>query len=123
MKRRFRYIFSSVIILSLLGLGMNIGISCPNVKYHKETELVSSSNSTIKESKCFYYNQYLDITVTELITKLWSNEYILYFNQKVSVKLISLTKMFCEREPVYLVFNKSYTPRKSIHDYPFYSWC
>ena len=118
MKRRFKYILSSLIFLSLIGLGENISISCPNVKYYKETELVSTTNTKGKDSKCFYYNQYLDVTATNLNIKLWSNEYILYYNQRVNVKLISQTNMFSEISPFNLLINKSYIPRKSIEYHP-----
>ncbi len=43
MKLRFKYIISSLILLSLIGLGENIFISCPDVKYYKETEWVSTA--------------------------------------------------------------------------------
>lgn len=118
MKRQFRYIISSFIILSLIGLGTGKAISLPNVKYYKETELVSKATSAAKESKCHYYSQYLDVTVDELITKLWSDKYILYYNHKISVQLISLKKLFSEREPIFRLFNKNYTPRNSTENHP-----
>ena len=103
--------------MSLIGLGENISISCPNVKYYKETELVRTTNPKGQESKCFYNNQYIDVTATNLNLKLWSNECILYYNQRVNVKLISQTNIFCEISPINLIINKSYIPRKSIENH------
>lgn len=117
MKRQFRLILSSLILLSLIGLGENIFVSCPNVKYYKETELVRTTNTKVQDSKCFYNNQFVDASATNLNIKLWSKEYILYYNQKVNVKLISQTNMFCEISPINLIINKSYIPRKSIENH------
>ncbi|NOQ25879.1 MAG: hypothetical protein GQ564_11000 [Bacteroidales bacterium] len=117
MKRRFKFILSSIIIISLIGLGENIFISCPNVKYYKETEWLSTSNPKGQDSICFYNNQYIDVVTTNLNIKLWSNEYILYYNQKVNVKLISQTNMLFEITPINLIINKSYIPRKSIENH------
>lgn len=118
MIRRFKYILSFLILLSLIVLGENISISCPNVKYYKETELVITTSAKDKESKCFYYNQYLEVTATNLIIKPWSKEYILFYNQSVDVKIISQTNLFCELSPFNLRINKSYIPRKSIEYHP-----
>ncbi|MGM0408737.1 MAG: hypothetical protein ACQERU_12195 [Bacteroidota bacterium] len=118
MRRRFIYILSSLILLSLTGLGEDISISCPNVKHYKETELVITTNTKGSDSKCFYYNQYSDVTATNLNTKLWSNEYILYYNQRMAVKIISQTNLFREIRPINLLINQSYIPRKSIEYYP-----
>ena len=117
MKRRFKFILSFVILLSIIGLGENISISCPNVKYYKETEWVSTTNPKGKNSKCFYNIKSLDVEPTNLNIELWSNEYILYYNKKVNVKLISQTNMFCEISPINLIINKSYIPRKSIENH------
>lgn len=104
--------------MSLIGLGENISISCPNAKYYRETELVNTTNTKEKDSKCFYYNQYLDITATNLNIKLWSNEYILYCNQRVDVHIISQTNLFCAISPFLLLINKTYIPRQSIEYHP-----
>jgi hypothetical protein len=96
---------------------VNSSISCPKVKYVKETEWVGTTNPKGQDSKCFYINLNLDITVTNLNTKLWSNEYILYYNQRVIVKLISQANTFCEISPINLILNKSFFPRKSIENH------
>ncbi len=114
MKRRFRYILSTLILLSLIGLGENIPISCPNVNYNKETEFVSTTNTNEKDSECFYYNHPLDVTATNLNIKLWSNEYILYYNQRVDIKYISRLSLFYEISPFNLLINRANIPRKSI---------
>lgn len=114
MKRRFKFILPSIIILSLIGFWENSFISCSNVKYYKETEWVNATNTLEKDSKCFYYNQDLDIASTNLNIKLWSNEYILYYNQRVDVKIISQSNVFCEIRQYNLLINKSNNPRKSI---------
>ena len=113
MKHRFIYILSSLIILGLIGLGENISISCQDVKYYKETEWVTTSNTKVDNSNCFNYSQCIDCTTIYFKIKLWSNEHILYYNQRVNVKLISQTNIFCEISPN-LIINKSYIPRKSI---------
>jgi hypothetical protein len=118
LKRRFKFILPSLIILSLIGFGENSFISCPNIKYYKETEWVNTTNSIEKHSKCFYYNQYLDVAATNLNVKLWSTEYIKYYNLRVNVKLISQTNLFYEISPFNLLINKSYIPRKSIEYHP-----
>lgn len=114
MKRRFKFILPSLIILSLIGFGVNSSISCPKVKYYKETEWASTTNPKGQDSKCFYNIKSLDVVATNLNTELWSNECILYYNQIVNVKLISQTNIFCEISPINLIINKSYIPRKSI---------
>ena len=96
---------------------MNSSISCPNVKYVKETEWVNTGNPKGKVTNCFYYNRYLNVAAEHLNIKPWSNEYILYYNQRVNVKLISQINMFCEISPINLIINKSYIPRKSIENH------
>ena len=118
MKRRFTYILSFLIFLSLTGPGKNISTSCPKVNYDKGTELVSTTNTNEKDSNCFYYNQYSDVTAENLSIQLWANEYILCYNQKVDVKIISQTNLFCEISSFNFLINKSYLPRKSIEYHP-----
>ena len=119
MIHKFKYILSFLLLLSLIGLGENISDSNPNVKNIKETELVSKTNLNEKESKCFNYNQNIDVTTTILNIKPWSNENIICYNRKTSVNLISLKKMFCEIDLINLIINKSYIPRKSIENHIF----
>ena len=108
-----------MLLLSLIGLGENIFDSNSKVKYIKETELVSKTNLNEKESKCFNYNQYIDVTTTILNIKPWSNDYIICYNHKMSVHLISLKKIFCEIDLINLIINKSFFPRKSIENHIF----
>lgn len=117
MKLRFKLILPSLIILSLIGFGWNSSNSCSNVKYYKETECVNTSNPEVKDLKCFYINHYLNAAAINLNIKLWPNEYILYYNQITTVKLISQTNRFCEIIPINLIINKSYIPRKSIENH------
>jgi len=116
---KFKYILSFLLLLSLIGLGENIFDCNPRVKYIKETELVSKTNLNEKESICFNYHQNIDVTTTILNIKSWSNEYILCYNHKISVHLISLKKMFCEIDLINLIINKSFFPRKSIENHFF----
>jgi len=116
---KFKYILSFLLLLSLIGLGENISDSNPRIKYIKETELVSKTNLNEKESTCFNYNQYFDETDAILNKEPWSNESILYYNQKESVKFIFLTKISCEIDLINLIINKSYIPRKSIENHNF----
>jgi len=114
LKSRFKFILSSLIILSLIGFGLNSIISCPRVKSIKETEWVNTSNLKGKVTNCFYYSRYLNIAAEHLNIKTWSNEYILYYNQSINIKLISQINRFYEISPINLLINKSYIPRKSI---------
>ena len=95
MKIHFKYFFSTLIILSLLGFGEKTSISCFNVENIKQTELVNTVNSNEKVSRCYIFSQYLYSAVSILIIKSWSDDYALIFNQKVSVKLKSQVKLFC----------------------------
>lgn len=114
MQPRIKNILFSIILLSLIAIGENISISSPNVKYYKETELVNTTNTKENNSECFYYNQDSGVTPANLNNKLWSNEYILYYNQRLNVKIISQTNHFCEIRPFNLPLNRPYIPRKSI---------
>ena len=120
MIHRFKYILSFLLLLSLIGLGEYISEFNPKVKYRKETEWVSKTNLNEKESKCFSYSQYIFDTDVILKIESWSNEDILYYNQKVNVQLISLTKIFCEIDLINLIINKLYIPRKSIESHNFF---
>jgi hypothetical protein len=95
-------------------LGEDICISCPNVKYYKETERVNTTNSEVDESKCFYYNQNTVNAATNLDIKLWSRECISYYNQRMVVSIISQTNLYCDISPIHLLNNRLYIPRKFI---------
>ena len=92
----------------------DISISCPNVKYYKETEWVSKTKPKGSDSKCFYNIKSLDATGKNLNITQWSNEYILYYNRRVNIKFISQASTFFGISPINLIINKSYIPRKSI---------
>ncbi len=117
MTSRFKYTLSFVLLLSLIGLGQDIFISCPEVKNYVETELLNTTNEQEKDSSCFYYYQDYDVAITDLNVQLWSDECILYYNRKVDVKIISRTKLFSEISPFNLLINKSYFPRNSIEQH------
>lgn len=119
MIHKFKYILSFLLLLSLIGLGENISDSNLKAKYIKETEWVSKTSLNEKESKCFNYKQDIDNTDAILNIEPWSNEHILYFNQKERVKFISLTKIACEIDQIILIINKSYIPRISIENHNF----
>lgn len=119
LNHKLKYILSFLLFLSLAGLGENISISVSNVKHSKETEWVSKTNLNAKESKSFYYNLSIDHTATILDLTPWSIECILFYNQKLNVKLITLTRKFCEIDLISLIINKSYFPRKSIEIHNF----
>ena len=106
------------IILSLFGFVGGSANSSLNVKYYKETEWVKTSNPVEKDSKCFFTSFYLNVTIEPINVKPWSADTILHFNEKVRVKLISQLKTHHKRDPIHLLVNKSYFPRKSIDDYP-----
>ncbi|MEN8905403.1 MAG: hypothetical protein ABF289_05540 [Clostridiales bacterium] len=85
-----------------------------NVRYYKETEWLKTGNVVEKDSKCFFHNFYLNVAAEPLNVKPWSDDYILHFNEIVRVKLISQIKTYSQRDPMILMMNKSYIPRKSI---------
>jgi len=117
LRLRFKIVLPTLIILSLIGFVSDSANSGFNIKYYKETEWLKTSNSTQKDSKCFFYSCYLDVNVVPLIIKPWSDDYILYFNEKVRIKLISQIKTYRKRDPMILMMNKSYIPRKSIETF------
>lgn len=119
MRLRFKIVLPSLIILSLIGFVGYSSISCPNVKYYKETEWLKTSYPTEKDSKCVYYSFYLNDATEPLKVKPWPINCILHFNQKVRVKLITQIKTYRKREPMVLMINKSYIPRKSIENHNF----
>lgn len=117
MKIHFKHILSTIIILSLLGLGENTFISCFNVKYIKQTELVNIVNSHERVSRSYHFSQYIHSAVTILKIKSWSNDYTLIFNQKVNIKLKSQGKLFCTVASLNLIINELIAPRKSIENH------
>lgn len=118
MRLRFKIVLPTLIILSLIGFVGGSANSSLNVKYHKETEWVKTTNLIEKDSKCFFCNFCLNVTVEPVNVQTWSDYYIVHFNEKVRVKLISQIKTNRKRDSINLLINKSYTPRKSIGEYP-----
>jgi len=114
LKQQFKYILSSLIVLSLIGLGENISINCPNVKYYKETEWVSESNPVSSDSNCFDYSEYFAGATTNSNIKLWTVEHILYYNNNVNVIFISQTNTLVEIKPFNILISRIHSPRKSI---------
>jgi len=112
LRLRFKIVLPTLIILSLIGFvgDSSIGLS---VRYYKETEWLKTSNPAEKDSKSFFCNFYLKTAIEPLNVKPWSDDYILHFNEIVRVKLISQIKTYRKRDPMILMINKSYTPRKS----------
>lgn len=98
-------------------MGSNANSSL-NVRYYKETEWVKTTNLVEKDSKCCFSDFYLNVAVEPLNVNPWSDDYILYFNEQMRVKLISQLKSYGKRDPINLLINKSYIPRKSTKDYP-----
>ena len=117
LKISFKHILSFLIFLSLLGLGQDIFINCPNVKYSKETEWVIKASQNGKASRCYSCKQSFVATDSGLNLKSWSNEVAFCYNQKVSIKLISQAKIFYEVGSIDLILSKLYNPRKSIENY------
>jgi hypothetical protein len=118
LRLRFKIALPTFIILSLIGFDGESANSSLNVKYYKETEWVKTNNPVEKDSKCFFTSFYLNVIVEAINVKPWSADNILLFNEKVRVKLISQLKTHRKRDPINLLVNKSYFPRKSIEDYP-----
>lgn len=117
MKIHYKYILSTLIILSLLGLGENNFISCFNVKYIKQTELFNTVNPNERVSSNYQFSQYIHSAVTILFIKSWSNDYTLIFNQKVRVKLKSQGKLFCIVASLNEIINELMAARKSIENH------
>ena len=114
MKNRVQYIFSFFIILSLLGLGENAIITCPNVKNIKDTEWTTKTNPNVKVSKCYHYHQSLNSIVTNQKIHSWSKEFTIFYNRIISIKFLSQAKVFSIIPLISLISNKLYIPRKSI---------
>jgi hypothetical protein len=121
LKKSFQYIFSFIVILSLLGLGENVIITCPNVKNVKDTEWITKTSSNVKVSKCFDYHQTANITFTNIDLHSWSNEFSISYNRILNVKFLSLSKRFYLTDLINLISNKLYIPRKSIEYHNFSS--
>lgn len=117
MKASFKYTFATLIVLSLIGLGENILISCPNVKNLKETEWVNKENSIRKASRCYHFIKCNFEKVASLNLKTWSKRDILYYNRKVNIKLSSQNKLFCKIDSTNWIMESSSIPRKSIENY------
>ncbi len=114
MRLRFKIVLPTLLILSLIGFVGDGAISSHNVRYYNETEWVKTNNPVEKDSKCFFYSFYLNVVIEPLDVKPWSDDYILHFNEIVRVKLISQVKTYRKRDPMFLMINRSYTPRKSL---------
>ena len=114
MKNIFRYIFSFFLILSLLGLGESSIITVSNVKNNNQSEWVNKTIPTGKVSRCYQYNQFNYITDTNLNLHSWSNDYSIFFNRIVSVKLISQSIVFININYLIFLFLKLHIPRKSV---------
>jgi len=117
LKASFKYTFATLIVLSLIGLGENILISCPNVKYLKETEWVNKESAKRKVSRCYNFIKYNFVKVANLNLKTWSIKNVVYYNRKVTIKLLSQNKLFCKIGCINLIFERSCIPRKSIENY------
>jgi hypothetical protein len=121
LKKSFQYIFSFIVILSLLGLGENVIITCPNVKSVKDTEWIIKNSSNVKVSKCYDYHQPAKITFTNIDLHSWTNEFSISYNRILNVKFLSLAKRFYLTDLINLISNKLYIPRKSIEYHKFSS--
>ena len=116
---RIRYFFSFFIILSLFGFSENSYIHSPTPRNIKETEWITKSNTNGTVSKCYHYNQCINIASTNLNLRSWSNDFRILYDREVNVKFISLSKIFNHINTINLIGNKIYIPRKSIeyHDF------
>ena len=113
MKLSFKIILSTLLLLSLIVLGENILITCPSVKYDKETEWLSTGHTKTEHSISYYSLQFIDDAASDL-KQFWTKDHILYYNQMVAIIIISQTSQCCETLPFYLLNNRSYIPRKSM---------
>jgi hypothetical protein len=118
LRLRLKIALPTFIILSLIGFVGESANSGLNVKYYKETEWVKTNDPIEKDSRCFFTGFYLNVISEPINVKPWSDDTILYFNEKIRVKLISQLKTHRKRDPISLLVNKSYFPRNSIDDYP-----
>jgi hypothetical protein len=114
MRNSLKYIFSFFLILSFFGFGENTSISASNVKNIKETEWNAKANSNTNVSKCYHYNPFNYVKDTNLNLLSWSNEFVIFYNRIVSVKLASQSKIFGTVKIIHLIINKLNIPRRSI---------
>jgi hypothetical protein len=114
LKKHLKYIFSFFLVLSLLGLGENVIITCSNVKNNKETEWVTKANPNVKVTKCYHYHQSFNSNVTIQNLHSWSNAFTIFYNRIISVKFLSQSKIFGIIPLIGLISNKLYIPRISI---------
>ena len=105
-----------MIVLSLIGLGENVLISYSNVKYLKETEWFNKETSKRKVSKCYHFIICNFVKVANSNLKTWSKKYVLYYNRKVNIKLLSQNKLFCKIDCINWIIESSCIPRKSIEN-------
>lgn len=118
MRLRFKIVLlPTLLILGLIGFVGDSTNQSFNVRYYKETEWIKNGNAVEKDSKCYFYSNHLNVVIEPLNVKPWSDDYILCFNEKVHIKIISQIKTYRKRDPMILVMNKSYTPRKSIDNH------
>jgi len=113
-KHPFQYIFSFFLILSLLGLGESAVITCSSVKGIKESEWVTKTSSTVKNSKCYHYHHPLYSVFTNQNIHSKTIEFTTFYNQIIRVKFLSQAKDFSATPRISLISNKIYSPRKSI---------
>lgn len=112
-----RYIFSFFLILTLLGLGESVIIKTSNVKNSKQSEWVNKISQTRKISKCYQYSLCFLITKETMnLHSLWY-ELSIFYNQIVSVKLLSQTSLLHSNCYKILKFNKLHTPRNSVENH------
>ncbi len=117
MKFSFKYTLATLIVLSLIGLGENVLISCPNVKYLKETEWVNKETSKRKVSRCYHFIKCNFVKVANSNPKTWSKKYAVYYNRKVTIRLLTQNKLLCKINSISWIIESSCIPRKSIESY------
>lgn len=92
-------------------------ISCPNVKYLKETEWINKEISEKKVSRCYHFVKCNFAKVANSNIKTWSKNYVVYYNRKVKIKLHLQNQLFYKKNCKNWIIASSYVPRKSIENY------
>jgi hypothetical protein len=122
LKTTFKYIFSFFLILSLLGLGENLYFTASNVKNDKQSEWVTKTDQTGKVSNCYHYNLQTYFIDKNLDLHSWSNDFSIYYNRTVVVRLLSQANELRSFDNIILVFNKLLAPRKSVEYHHIFSF-
>lgn len=122
MRNSLKYIFSFFLILSFFEFGESPAISCFSLKNIKETEWITEASSNKDVSKCYHYNLSSSVKDENLNLLCWSNEFLIFFNRTICIKLASQSNVFGSVKIIRFLINKLNIPRRSIEDHSVSCW-